>query len=336
VSSTTLPYLLALYPTTSHLHIYSKLISNQKTKNDFQTAHPTISKLPTTMPQSPAPEHFQSELQPLPTPRALLTSLLNTLSTSPPQPRLTTDAKSTTKSESKATYSLPNATDAPSNPLKSLPANQKSLLATLHVLFPPPTLLQALDLLDRGLVTRVYISSPSSQQPQEEQELLVDSSISASQQEEEEERAKDPGPEMMHAGRENTFYRVRSAQSHSRSRYHAHSAAGHAEFPGGGLVYTVRLRAWNCDCAAFAFAAFPPVYPPSIHSGDYENYYGLDLEGEDVGGLSFNGREGGEEGVPVCKHLLACLLAERWEGVLGSYVKERRVGREEGAGIAGG
>jgi len=38
--------------------------------------------------------------------------------------------------------------------------------------------------------------------------------------------------------------------------------------------------------------------------------------------------------VPVCKHLLACLLAERWEAALGGYVIERRVGREEMAGIA--
>ena len=44
--------------------------------------------------------------------------------------------------------------------------------------------------------------------------------------------------------------------------------------------------------------------------------------------------EEGEE-VPLCKHLLACLLAERWEVVKGS-VEERVVGREEMAGWAAG
>lgn len=37
--------------------------------------------------------------------------------------------------------------------------------------------------------------------------------------------------------------------------------------------------------------------------------------------------------MPCCKHLMACVLAERWEGVLGGYVKQMRVGREEMAGL---
>jgi hypothetical protein len=56
------------------------------------------------------------------------------------------------------------------------------------------------------------------------------------------------------------------------------------------------------------------------------------------GGASLDGSAAGAgagagEGVPVCKHLLACLLAERWSVALGRYVVERRVGREEMAGI---
>ena len=43
---------------------------------------------------------------------------------------------------------------------------------------------------------------------------------------------------------------------------------------------------------------------------------------------------GGEE-VPLCKHLLASLLAERWE-VAGEMVEERVVGREEMSGWAAG
>lgn len=41
------------------------------------------------------------------------------------------------------------------------------------------------------------------------------------------------------------------------------------------------------------------------------------------------------EDVPVCKHLLACVLAERVEG-LGAFVEERIVVREELAGWAAG
>jgi len=153
---------------------------------------------------------------------------------------------------------------------------------------------------------RVRISSSSQQQG------VVDSSISLSDVSaavvKDEEQEISSGQGMPHA-RGDIFYRVRSAQFQARSKYHA-PAAGHADLPSGGLVYTVRLKAWNCDCAAFAFAAFPPVYPP-LESEDYEqNERGR----AGCRGLSFNGREGGEDGIPVCKHLLACLLAERWEG----------------------
>lgn len=56
---------------------------------------------------------------------------------------------------------------------------------------------------------------------------------------------------------------------------------------------------------------------------------GLSLDGK---GITGKNEDGGS--VPVCKHLLACLLGERWEGVLGAYVKERVVSREEMAGYA--
>jgi hypothetical protein len=54
----------------------------------------------------------------------------------------------------------------------------------------------------------------------------------------------------------------------------------------------------------------------------------------EFGGLSLDGVEGAEGGVPVCKHLLACLLGERW-GILAGYVKEKVVNREEMAGLGG-
>jgi hypothetical protein len=134
------------------------------------------------------------------------------------------------------------------------------------------------------------------------------------------------------------FYLVRSVQA--RTRYAGAAGGWGGDESHGGLAYRVRLRAWSCDCAAFAFAAFPPVFSTpgeeDLLQGDFEDGDG-DGESEfEVGGLSFNGRDHGDEGVPVCKHLLACVLAERWDGVFGAYVKERVVGREEGGGICGG
>ena len=64
--------------------------------------------------------------------------------------------------------------------------------------------------------------------------------------------------------------------------------------------------------------------------------------GWEFGGLSLDGvaammgarEEGhGDRGVPCCKHLLACVLADRWETALGRYVDVRRVSKEEMAGI---
>lgn len=98
------------------------------------------------------------------------------------------------------------------------------------------------------------------------------------------------------------------------------------------------LEAWNCSCAAFTYSTFPRTAPgfsdPSVVAEDCGETYvgteGMHQDGEwEFGGLSF----GGESSVPCCKHLLACLLGERWEGTLGMYVKVREVGREEMAGI---
>lgn len=116
----------------------------------------------------------------------------------------------------------------------------------------------------------------------------------------------------------------------------------------------VRLEAWNCSCAAFAFACFPgggsaSSWRPESCTSDFELNEDLGEEqirtarvedegrGEkwEFGGRSHDGRDGNGAGVPCCKHLLACLLGTKWEGVLGAYVKERVVGREEMAGLGG-
>lgn len=54
-------------------------------------------------------------------------------------------------------------------------------------------------------------------------------------------------------------------------------------------------------------------------------------EGEGRGSFGGTSQVMGE-GVPICKHLMACLLAERWEA-LGECVVERGVTREEMAAV---
>ncbi|KUJ08465.1 uncharacterized protein LY89DRAFT_788845 [Mollisia scopiformis] len=262
----------------------------------------------------------------LPTSRGFLTSLLNTLIKPAPPP---------TQPIVDTPY------DAPTNPPKTLPSSHRALLTTLHVLFPPPMLLQALDLLDRSLVTRLISARPISGElaaepviPQLEQEVWPPQAhihLPSS--------SSNPRPDSGEGGeKKDVMYLVRSSQP-TRGRYATSS---------GGTVYTVHLEAWNCSCAAFAFAAFPASGSGNVRwnldgDGD-EDYYEMgdgvtvsenEKETEkdwEFGGLSLDGTKEGGEGVPVCKHLLACLLGERWGDVLGSHVKQKEASREEMAG----
>lgn len=240
-------------------------------------------------------------------------------------------------------------------------------------------LLQSLDLLDRGLIVRV-IEEGSGQcgngngKGDDGNEERVGKNVVPPQAHvhlPESEGQAQAGNERNDAGnktdrkskedqkpkrRKNVSYLVRSSQA-PKSRF---KDRGTGFNDAGSLTYTVRLKSWNCSCAAFAFESFPGY---SIAGGqkpwldlsgesdadqDEENkrrdgQSGENGEGDggkdgewEFGGLSSDGKGEGEGvKVPVCKHLIACLLAERWEGVLGSYVKERVVGREEMAGVGG-
>lgn len=194
----------------------------------------------------------------LPSPRELLTSILNALSAIPPPPPPTRDNNPRAQDPNTTTNDPASATaptrSNPTSPLRSLAPAHRPLLTTLHVLFPSQ-LLPALDLLDRGLVAGLT---------RDDEDAIA-------------------------------VYLVRSSAHHRAPR----------------SAYVVHAAAWHCTCAAFAFSAFPARV----------------VEEEDRGG-------GGLP--PCCKHLLACVLAERWGAVLGRYVRRRTVGREEMAGIFAG
>lgn len=167
----------------------------------------------------------------------------------------------------------------------------------------------------------------------------------------------------------------KTAEGEARNEvYYVHSAAATAattqrfgRYPTVGLEkksYEVRLRAWNCSCPAFTFAAFSSTPTSSVapvgrsasvlvdvEDGMEEALGGGEGRMEEGGGEGGTdmGREGeewgfgglpslwavGEETVPVCKHLLACVVAERC-GLLGGFVAERVVSSGEGAGLGAG
>lgn len=105
--------------------------------------------------------------------------------------------------------------------------------------------------------------------------------------------------------------------------YHVRSSGRGSRCGGleGARGYEVRVRGWSCSCAAYAFAAFGHRCGPGGGEGMVlDAAWGGSMLGGDV---------------PLCKHLLACVLAERWDGA-GGLVEGREVGREEMAGWAAG
>ncbi|KFY74770.1 hypothetical protein V499_05227, partial [Pseudogymnoascus sp. VKM F-103] len=148
------------------------------------------------------------------------------------------------------------------------PAPIRTLLTTLHILLPT-LLLPALDLLDRALLTR--ITTPP-HLPEPSTTSATGSSTEA------------PGlkPAAAPSGSQrNTVYLVRSSQ------------ATRARGAVGEKVYIVRLGAWNCSCAAFAFSAFPGAASSLVFGAEEEEEEG-DVEMKDVeaggGEWRFGGR----------------------------------------------
>jgi len=183
-----------------------------------------------------------------------------------------------------------------SNPLKNADDETKKILLTFHVLYPND-FLPALDLLDRRLLTRLTIRSA------EPQSSGADPQPSAAAQ---------PAP------RATPLYIVRSAQQ-------PRSTTASRSYDALAAHYEVRPTAWNCSCAAFAFAAFPaaPAPPPSLPPRT------------DAAMLRFGGLSAGAALPPACKHLLACVLAEHVEA-LRRFADERECSVEEVAGWCAG
>ena len=124
---------------------------------------------------------------------------------------------------------------------------------------------------------------------------------------------------------------VRSAQviqSGARvGRQRGPGAAAQAWLP-GAAHYEVRVWAWSCSCPAFVFAAFPATQSESNEKEGMMADHGKSVS------WSFGGLTLGND-MPVCKHLLACVLVE-FGGLFEGFVEERVVSVEEIAGWAAG
>lgn len=232
----------------------------------------------------------------LQSPRHLVASLFSSLSSDPAQ----------------ATGPTPTTQTPTGNPLKDAPPSIQKGLLTLHVLFPNE-LLPALDLLDRGLVTR----------------FIPDQAPIA---------ASGEGDDMQRTCHATEVYHVQSAAQHHQQ----HSSSRYRSAAGGVTSYEVRLQSWNCSCPAFAFATFPAA----AASEDGEARPLAIDEALDQGGLRGAGGKGGGTqwtfggltrgfDLPVCKHLLACVLVEHCE-IFKPFAIERQVSVGELAGWAAG
>ncbi|KAK5133373.1 hypothetical protein LTR08_007807 [Meristemomyces frigidus] len=217
-----------------------------------------------------------------------------------------------------------------SNPLSQTPGYKEALL-TLHVLFPNE-LLPALDLLDRGLITRLRLTQtaprPSSRGGPQAQSGQQHGRASPSQLSNATDHADQDAVQPPGSPTKPCTYYVRSAQQQTprgNSRYR-NAAYEHTTY------YEVRINAWSCSCPAFAFSAFPATL-----SGDHDTSPATpdtQLGSYTSRGWRFGGLSRGTD-MPVCKHLLACVLVEH-SSTFAHFVEERVVTAEEMAGWAAG
>lgn len=228
-------------------------------------------------------------MESLPSHRQLVTTLMASISDIAP---------STSAGEATSSQPPPPAQPPSTSPLQAIPPPQRPLLLTLHVLFPN-LLLPALDLLDRGLITRLARKYSTTAQDGNGGVEPVSGDLSASGK-----------------PRDDIFI-VRSLAS-TLSRRTRDSTLSSKR-------YIVHLDAWNCSCASFTFDAFPSHPVPATEQAECPS-----RDEWSFGGLSLNPSS---DVPPCCKHLLACLLVNKWPAILGQYVEEREISREEMAGI---
>ncbi|GAD97325.1 hypothetical protein NFIA_017200 [Paecilomyces variotii No. 5] len=289
--------------------------------------------------ESPAQSHD------IPSISRLIERLIAELSTIPsPEPQNTTTGARTTAWTQSTQPDIQNQ-----NLFSSLRGSHlskvKSLMLTLHCLFPDELLL-ALDILDRRLVRRfVSVKDAGEDQNRDHHGDATATpapmshgreEIPDSEDEDEEEQfdlqpepEPEPEPEPNQVRDDEMFLVLSTSSTTTESSRRIPEK-----------YYEVRLQAWNCTCAAFVLSTFRNPgqlveEDPGVREDEDE---GLDGHHEDrwLGGtltrlLSRNSAP------PMCKHLLACVLATRCRELFGNGLQERiDVSQSEMAGWAAG
>ncbi|KAH9878734.1 hypothetical protein IAQ61_002008 [Plenodomus lingam] len=271
----------------------------------------------------------------LPTARQFVTQLLNSLSAL----SLTEDAAA--------------ASVAVGNPLQNASDQVKKQFLALQVLFPNE-FIPALDLLDRRLVTRFHICNADDNNEETNNDRTSDTSAQQNHPRQQHPRSPTtiqqdhtmtdfnpdqlPSPDTeiplpnpnIHNPTTNTIYYVQSAAPPRPTRFSTSIDTT--------IFYQVRLTAWNCSCPAFAFNAFPADISSIPNSNTTPNLsHPAFIPTPTTQSPTLFGGVSLDMGMPpVCKHLLACVLAEKCDGLFGRFVCEKKGGVGEAAGWAAG
>lgn len=183
-------------------------------------------------------------------------------------------------------------------------ALKRRLFLTLHVIFPDQ-LLPALDLIDRGFLTRICLKQSFLEAASTNKDAAAESVLPAVHDDVTSCPAI-PGT-----------YIAKSTVT--KSKFAKTEPAQAAK------TYLVQLRTWNCSCSAFTLEAMPRDELPSDQApaADEKLFGGLSLPKHTVSG----------EAIPCCKHILASLLMDRWGHIFAADVDSRACSRDEMAGL---
>jgi len=208
----------------------------------------------------------------------------------------------------------------------------RPLFLTLHMLFPHE-LLPALDLLDRGLVTKLVAKHSTSEiDDQMGVPKLRTSSLSEDQSVLERPEIQ-VGVPPDNNDWEVFYIKSSSAMDKQVSRPRFHSRGGNTSMviP----IYEVRLNSWNCTCPAFSVNVFQTLnlqydrdsagLESDIYVGGPENPKAKMKAEWEFGGTTTSKFAR----VPSCKHLVAAFLAKTAPALLTDNVRESTISREE-------
>ncbi|KAL4881514.1 hypothetical protein BJY04DRAFT_60563 [Aspergillus karnatakaensis] len=219
--------------------------------------------------------------------------------------------------------------------------NIRPLMLTLHCIFPNE-FLPALDILDRGFVKRIRTQCMDRTEDHGEH-TRIDTLM------------EDENPRRDQRTPQEDFFFVTSASANPNTvTYPATQAGNHPEppKPWQDKGYEIRLQAWNCTCSSFTISAFRELDPepsstPSPTSPTSTQMVDMDAEDDSASdrphtgeavetaklnadadidadhpdttayAYSFGGTLSLHPGSapPVCKHILACLLAALCPGL---------------------